>query len=145
MRIWSNDFQHQGAIPTKFTCDDTDLSPHLQWDGIPEGTKSLALIVDDPDAPRGTWVHWLVCDIDPNSTGTAQNTIPEGGRQVDNDFRKPNYGGPCPPSGTHRYFFKLYALKVPKINANDKTAFYDEVKKHRLDRAFIMGKYTRNR
>jgi len=143
MRIWSNDFEHEGMIPTKFSCDDTDISPHLQWDGVPPEAKSLALIMDDPDAPRGTWVHWLVCDIDPKATGSQQNSIPPNGRQVNNDFRKPGYGGPCPPSGVHRYFFKLYALDVTKLKANDKAAFYDEVKKHHIARALVMGKYKR--
>jgi len=143
MKIWSNDFEHEGMIPSKFSCDDTDISPHLQWEGIPPEAKSLALIMDDPDAPRGTWVHWLVCDIDPRSTGAKQNSIPSNGRQVNNDFRKPDYGGPCPQSGVHRYFFKLYALDVPKLKANDKTTFYDEVKKHHIARAFVMGKYKR--
>jgi len=120
MRIWSNDFEHEGMIPTKFSCDDTDISPHLQWDGVPPEAKSLALIMDDP-----------------------QNSIPPNGRQVNNDFRKPGYGGPCPPSGVHRYYFKLYALDIPKLKANDKAAFYDEVKKHHIARALVMGKYKR--
>ena len=114
MRIWSNDFHHEGKIPKVFTCDDRDVSPHLAWDGIPEGTQSLALIVDDPDAPVGTWVHWLVSDIPPHVAEMPQGTVPVGARQVTNDFGKVEYGGPCPPGGTHRYFHKLYALSVPR-------------------------------
>jgi Raf kinase inhibitor-like YbhB/YbcL family protein len=145
MRIWSNDFKHEGPIPSKFTCDAEDLSPHLAWDDIPESTRSLALIVDDPDAPVGLWVHWLVADIPPNVMGSARGGIPTGGRQVTNDFRKPDYGGPCPPSGVHRYFFKLYALDADKMSASDKDSFYREVEDRKIAEAVLMGRYQRKR
>lgn len=145
MRIWSNDFQHEDMIPRLFTCDDQDISPHLAWDGVPEGTQSLALIVDDPDAPVGTWVHWLVCDIPPNVKEVPRGTVPMGGREVRNDFGRTRYGGPCPPSGTHRYFHKLYALRVPRIDATEKRAFYAQVQQHKLAETYIMGHYRRGR
>jgi Raf kinase inhibitor-like YbhB/YbcL family protein len=108
MKLTSPAFEHNKSIPSKYTCQGEDVNPALAIDDIPEGTKSLALIVDDPDAPMGTWVHWVVYDIAPTSRIIDENSIP--GKQGINDFRKKNYGGPCPPSGTHRYFFKVYAL-----------------------------------
>lgn len=144
MRIWSNDFKNEGKMPKAFTCDDRDISPHLAWDGVPEGTQSLALIIDDPDCP-GTWVHWMVCDIPPHVGEMPQGTLPVGARQVTNDFGKMDYGGPCPPGGTHRYFHKLYALSVVRLQANDKRAFYTEVEVHKLAEAILMGTYKRSR
>lgn len=145
MRIWSNDFEPEGMIPSLFTCDNEDINPHLAWDGVPEGTRSLALICDDPDAPVGLWVHWLVCDIPPDVTEIPQSSVPVGATQVTNDFRKVEYGGPCPPSGIHRYFFKLYALKVDRLKAKDKKKFYKLVERDKLDEAVLMGRYTRQR
>lgn len=145
MRIWSNDFQHEGMIPSKYTCDDIDINPHLAWDEVPEGTKSFALICDDPDAPVGTWVHWLVSDIPPTVKEIPQDSVPAGAMQVANDFRKVEYGGPCPPSGVHRYFFKLYALKVDRLKAKDKKKFYALVDKYKMAEAVLMGRYTRKR
>ena len=132
-------------IPSKFTCDDQDINPHLAWEGVPEGTKSLALICDDPDAPVGTWVHWLVSDIPPSVSQIAQDSVPPGSVQVPNDFRKVEYGGPCPPSGVHRYFFKLYALKVDRLKAKDKKKFYKRVEKYKIAEAVLMGRYSRKR
>jgi len=147
MKIMSSDFNQGERIPVLFTCDDRDISPHLAWEDVPAGTKSLALIVDDPDAPMGTWVHWLVCDIPPDVREIPRGTVPAGARQVRNDFGRPEYGGPCPPSGTHRYFFKLYALDVPKLGGMpgklDKRSFYEEVEKHAVGKAELMGTYSR--
>ena len=145
MRLWSGDFQQDGMIPRMFTCDDRDVSPHLAWDGVPPGARSLALIVDDPDAPAGTWVHWLVCDIPPTVREVPRGTVPAGATQVRNDFGRPGYGGPRPPSGTHRYLHKLYALDAPRLGAADKRAFYAEVERHKLAEAVLMGKYMRGR
>ncbi len=128
MKLESNDFEHEGNVPTKFTCDGTDVSPHLAWSDVPEGTKSFALIVDDPDAPMGIWVHWLVCDISPDTRDISEDSIPLGAKQVTNDFGNEDYGGPCPPSGVHRYFFKLFAL---------------DVEKHKIAEAILMGRYGR--
>ena len=108
MKLTSPEFVHNGYIPREFTCQGEDVSPELNIEDVPEGTKSLTIIMDDLDAPVGTWVHWVVFDIAPTTTVIARNTIP--GKQGINDFGKENYGGPCPPSGKHRYFFKLYAL-----------------------------------
>ncbi|MCI0656047.1 MAG: YbhB/YbcL family Raf kinase inhibitor-like protein, partial [Acidobacteria bacterium] len=115
MKIESAAFAPEVTIPSRHTCDGEDLSPPLTWADPPEGTKSFALISDDPDAPGGTWVHWVVWNIPASSRGLAQG-VPtsaqwaDGTRQGITDFRRVGYGGPCPPSGTHRYFFHLYAL-----------------------------------
>jgi Raf kinase inhibitor-like YbhB/YbcL family protein len=111
----SSAFSDGGRIPSKYTCDGKDTSPPLSWTGIPAAGKSLALTCDDPDAPRGLWVHWVVFDLPPSATGLPEGVpatleISGGGRQGKNDFGKIGYGGPCPPSGTHRYVFTLYAL-----------------------------------
>lgn len=120
MKISSPAFEHNGRIPAKFTCDGADVSPALAIEGVPAGARSLALIMDDPDAPRGTWVHWVVWNVDPGTRTIPENTVPAGAAQGMNDFRTQGYGGPCPPSGTHRYFFKLYALKE-KLSLGPKT------------------------
>jgi Raf kinase inhibitor-like YbhB/YbcL family protein len=108
--ITSPAFQAGGDIPAKFTCNGTNVSPKLQISGVPNEAKSLVLIVDDPDAPRGLFTHWIVWNIDPKATQIAENSAPAGAVQGTSDFGKRNYGGPCPPSGTHRYFFKMFAL-----------------------------------
>lgn len=143
MKLKSKDFENGGMIPSVFTCDDRDISPHLAWEDVPEDAKSFALIVDDPDAPMGTWVHWLLCNIPPNLRELPQNNVPSGALQVKNDFGKTNYGGPCPPSGVHRYFFKLYALNIPSLEGINEKNFYDMVKEHKIAEAVLMGKYTR--
>ena len=115
MRLTSSAFEEGGAIPARHTCRGEDISPPLAWDGVPAAAKSLALICDDPDAPMGTWVHWVVFDI-PHETRAFREGVPKtdklegGARQGMTDFGAVGYGGPCPPSGTHRYFFTLYAL-----------------------------------
>lgn len=143
MKIKSNDFEPGGLIPPLFTCDGRDISPHLTWKEVPEGTKSLALIVDDPDAPMGTWVHWLMCNIPPNVRELLQGSLPAGVLQVKNDFGKADYGGPCPPGGTHRYFFKLYALNIETLERVDERNFYEKVEEHKIAEAVLMGKYSR--
>jgi Raf kinase inhibitor-like YbhB/YbcL family protein len=107
MKITSPEFKHNGPIPAKFTCQGEDINPELIIEDVPQAARSLALIMDDPDAPMGTWVHWVVYDIAVGSR-IEQGSIP--GKQGSNDFGRKDYGGPCPPSGRHRYFFKLYAL-----------------------------------
>ncbi len=143
MILKSSAFSEGGLIPPKYTCDKQDINPPLTWSDPPEGTKSFALIVDDPDAPRGTWVHWLVCDIDSSITHIAEDSVPANAQQIKNDFRKTNYGGPCPPSGTHRYFFKLYALDVEKLKGVKSSNMYDLVEKHAIEKAQLMGKYKK--
>jgi Raf kinase inhibitor-like YbhB/YbcL family protein len=118
-RLESPSFAHGGEIPRQYTCEGEDVSPELRWSDVPEGTKSLALIVDDPDAPdpkapKLTWVHWVLYDLPPAAAGlpesVSDSALPEGTRQGKNDWGVTGYGGPCPPIGRHRYFFKLYAL-----------------------------------
>src|SRR5260370_13904728 len=114
-KLTSTAFPERQAIPRQYTCDGFNVSPPLEWSGAPQGIKSFALICDDPDAPAGTWVHWVLYNLPGDRIGLVENvptteSVPGGGLQGTNDFNKIGYGGPCPPSGTHRYFFKLYAL-----------------------------------
>jgi len=143
LRIYSKDFEHEGMIPHMFTCDGDDLSPHLAWDGVPGGTKSFALIVDDPDAPMGTWVHWLVGNIPHTVFEIPRGSVPQGSEQVKNDFGRVEYGGPCPPGGVHRYFFKIYALNTPFIKGLNERNFYEQVEQHKIGVGVLMGKYSR--
>ncbi|NWF94841.1 MAG: YbhB/YbcL family Raf kinase inhibitor-like protein [Candidatus Thorarchaeota archaeon] len=142
MRIWSDDFKDGQPIPDKCAYRRDNRSPHLAWDGVPEGTKSLALLCNDPDAPVGDWIHWLVHGIPPDVT-----SIPSGGpvpgHLVKNDFGITEWGGPAPPSGTHRYFFTLYALKVPKLESVSKKNFRELCEANALSKAKIMGTYTK--
>lgn len=109
LKLTSPAFENKGNIPSKYTCDGDNVNPPLNIEGIPEKAKSLVLIIDDPDAPAGTWEHWIVWNI-PITATIEENTVPEGATQGLNDFKVHEYRGPCPPSGTHRYVFKLYAL-----------------------------------
>ena len=145
MKLTSPAFQHQQRIPAKYTCDGQDINPQLQFADVPEAAESLVLIMDDPDAPRGTWVHWTVWNMDPQTSEIAENSTPPGAVQGMTDFRRPGYGGPCPPSGTHRYFFKLYALGA-KLNLpakTDKSALEKAMEWHILARAELVGLYSR--
>ena len=142
MKLTSPAFQNGADIPSKFTCEGRDVNPALNIENIPEGTKSLALIVDDPDAPAKTWVHWVVYDILPKNK-IAEDSIP--GKQGVNDSRGHDWGGPCPPSGTHRYYFKLYALdKVLGLDEGvNKKCLEDAMEGHILGKAELMGLYRR--
>ncbi len=135
-------FKHNEMIPTKFTCQGNDINPELNISNTPAGTKSLALIIDDPDAPMGTWVHWVVFNIPPVQK-IKENSIP--GIQGYNDFKRVNFGGPCPPSGTHRYFFKLYALdSMLKLSEGaTKTDVEGAMKSHILAQTELMGLYKK--
>jgi Raf kinase inhibitor-like YbhB/YbcL family protein len=143
-------FPNAGTIPQKYTCDGPDVSPELSWTGAPPGTQSLALIADDPDAPVGTWTHWIIWDIPPGTglpEGIAKTEIlKDGARQGKNDFKRIGYGGPCPPAGKpHRYFFKLYALDTKldvKAGASRKE-LESAMKAHVLSQAELMGRYGR--
>lgn len=145
LSITSPAFSQNGMIPKRYTCDGADVSPPLEIANAPEGTKSLALIVDDPDAPAGTWVHWLVWNFAADTREIPENTIPPGALQGTNDFGKQTYGGPCPPSGTHRYFFKLYALNAPlALPAGARKAKVEEaIGGHLLGKAELIGLYRR--
>ncbi|HIE10059.1 MAG TPA: YbhB/YbcL family Raf kinase inhibitor-like protein [Kiritimatiellae bacterium] len=139
------------AIPAKYSCLGQDLSPPITWEKIPEGTRSIALICDDPDAPVGTWVHWVIFNIPPDKTGLpeavpADPKLPDGSIQGINDFRRHGYGGPCPPPGKpHRYFFKVYALDT--VLDLGPTATKQDVEKaiqgHILARGELMGTFQR--
>jgi Raf kinase inhibitor-like YbhB/YbcL family protein len=145
LKISSQAFGNNSAIPKKFTCDGEDINPLLKIENVPAGAKSLALIMDDPDAPGGMWVHWVVWNIDPGVSEIKEDSVPKGGVQGINDFRKHDYGGPCPPSGTHRYFFKLYALDtVLNIGTSStKTDLEKAMKGHIISQAQIIGLYSR--
>ena len=145
MKLTSPAFQHQQRIPAKYTCDGQDISPPLHIAEAPEAAESLVLIMDDPDAPSGTWVHWTVWNMDPKTSEIGENSGPPGAAQGMTDFHRPGYGGPCPPSGTHRYFFKLYALDT-KLNLpakTDKSALEKAMEGHILARAELVGLYSR--
>jgi Raf kinase inhibitor-like YbhB/YbcL family protein len=145
LTISSPAFQHNGRIPAKYTCDGADINPPLVIVNSSPGAKSLALIVDDPDAPRGTWVHWVVWNIGPDIKEITEHTVPSGASVGMNDFRKRSYGGPCPPSGIHRYFFKLYALDITLVLASSTTKADLEraMKGHILGQAELIGLYAR--
>lgn len=144
MKLTSPAFVHDGYIPSRFTCQGMDISPELLIGEVPEGTKEIALIVDDPDAPMGIWVHWVVFNIPPSTTKIEEDSVP--GKQGVNDFGRLNYGGPCPPSGTHRYFFKVYALSV-ELNLDEgitKEALKEAMEGHILDKAIMVGLYKKS-
>jgi Raf kinase inhibitor-like YbhB/YbcL family protein len=150
MQVTSSAFAEEQMIPPRFTCDGEDVSPALEWSQVPEGTQSFALISDDPDAPVGTWVHWVYYDI-PAQLRSLPEAIPAdeqpaaGGTQGVNDFRRIGYGGPCPPGGTHRYYFKLYALdaRLDLPPGASKQQVLDAMAGHVLAEGRLMGRYKR--
>lgn len=152
MYIKSPAFEEMKLIPIKYTCNGKDISPALSWRDLPPGTKSLVLIVDDPDAPdpkapKMTWVHWVLYNIPPETDGLCEGIkrLPEGTLEGLNDWKRTGYGGPCPPIGTHRYFFKLYALDVllPDLKKPTKTKLLKVIKGHILGEAQLIGTYQR--
>ncbi|MCL4548979.1 MAG: YbhB/YbcL family Raf kinase inhibitor-like protein [Bacteroidetes bacterium] len=151
-KLFSSAFAEGAMIPVQYTCDGVNESPPLNWSGAPKETKTFVLIVDDPDAPRGDWVHWVLFNIPASTTSLKENAslsgnFTEGIVQGMNDFRTNYYGGPCPPSGTHRYFFKLYALNI-SLSLNDsanKKQLLEAMKGHILAEAHLIGKYKRTR
>ena len=150
IKITSSAFEEGGMIPSKYTCDGADVSPPLRWEEIPGGTRSVALIGDDPDAPMGTWVHWVLFNLPADTKELAENIPPEetltnGAKQGISDFGRIGYGGPCPPSGTHRYFFKIYALDIEldlESGAN-KHQLLMAMEGHILGQGQLIGKYKR--
>jgi Raf kinase inhibitor-like YbhB/YbcL family protein len=152
LKVTSPAFKEGEMIPAKYTCDDRNVSPPLAWSGVPEETKSLALICDDPDAPMGTWVHWVLFNLPASTRELPENVAPEstlayGERQGKNSWGKTGYGGPCPPSGTHRYYFKLYALDLalPLNPAASKADVEKALRGHILAQGQLMGRYRRVR
>jgi Raf kinase inhibitor-like YbhB/YbcL family protein len=148
--ITSSAFSEGEAIPDRYTCDGPDVSPDLAWSGVPEAAASVALICDDPDAPMGTWVHWVLFNIPADAQGLPPEIPPDanlenGACHGTNDFRKLGYGGPCPPGGTHRYFFKLYALDTT-LNLDSgitKAELLEAMEGHVLAEGQLMGTYSR--
>jgi Raf kinase inhibitor-like YbhB/YbcL family protein len=145
LMISSPAFENNGLIPEEYTCEGRNVNPRLVIGNIPPGTKSFALIVDDPDAPMGTWVHWVVWNIPPETREIRENSLPAGANQGLNDFRKHEYGGPCPPSGTHRYFFKLYALDalLDLPHNTTKTGLEKAMTGHVIEHSGVVGLYKR--
>lgn len=154
LTLKSPDFAHLGEIPKTFTCDGNDHSPALSWSGVPEHTQSLALIVDDPDAPdpakpKMTWVHWLLYNIPSTVTelprAVSASDLPAGTQPGKNDWKRIGYGGPCPPVGRHRYFHKLYALniKLPDLHQPNKAQLEAAMAGHIIGQAELMGTYQR--
>ncbi len=148
--VTSDAFKEGGMILAKHTCDGQNISPPLNWQQIPQGTKSFALISDDPDAPVGVWVHWVMWNIPAESNGLPQNIpptsqLPDGSKQGVTSAGRHGYHGPCPPSGTHRYYFKIYALDVMLDLPGDSTKqnLLDAMKGHILAEGALMGKYKR--
>lgn len=149
-------FEHNGAIPSRHTCDGMNVSPQLSWSGVPANTRSLVLIVDDPDAPdpkapKMTWVHWVLYNIPPDTTGLSEDiaaeALPAGTLQGKNDWQKLGYGGPCPPIGTHRYFHKLIALNavLPDLKSPTKAVLEGMIQGYIIDRVELVGRYQRQR
>ncbi|MGA9665866.1 MAG: YbhB/YbcL family Raf kinase inhibitor-like protein [Gallionella sp.] len=156
MNISSPSFQQNGAVPSRHTCDGKDVSPPLEWTGVPAGTRSMALLVDDPDAPdpaspKMTWVHWVLYNMPAGTGGLAEGVaekhLPAGTMQGINDWHRTGYGGPCPPIGKHRYFFKLYALDIvlPDLKQPAKAALERAMRGHVIGQAELVGLYQRGR
>ena len=154
LALTSTAFTHNGPIPKPYTCQGKDISPALVWSGLPAGTKSLALIVDDPDAPdpkapKMTWVHWVLYNIPASATGlpeaVAPAALPAGTREGKNDWKRTGYGGPCPPIGRHRYFHKLYALDIvlPDLKQPTKAELERAMQGHVLAKIELMGTYQK--
>lgn len=154
MMLSSTAFANNGAIPKRYTCSGADVSPPLAWSGVPAQTKSLALIMDDPDAPdprapRMTWVHWVLYNIPVTAEGLPEDAeahgLPAGAQSGVNDFKRTGYGGPCPPVGRHRYFHKLYALDevLPELHKPTKSALLAAMQNHVIGQAQLVGTYRK--
>ena len=156
LKLTSTSFAHGDSIPAKYTCEGEDTSPPLHWDSIPDRARSLALIVDDPDAPdpkapKLTWVHWVLYNIPANTTGlpegVASTSLPAGTQEGLNDWKHPGYGGPCPPIGRHRYFHKLYALDtvLTGLKQPSKAQLEIAMKDHVIAKTELVGTYQKSR
>jgi Raf kinase inhibitor-like YbhB/YbcL family protein len=156
LTLHSSAFTQGKAIPTKYTCEGADVSPPLEWNGVPAGTRSLVLIIDDPDAPdpkapKMTWVHWVIYNLPPDITGLAEaldaSNLPAGAEQGINDWKKSAYGGPCPPIGRHRYFHKLYALDkvLSGLHKPTKANVETAMQGHILAQAELVGTYMKSK
>ncbi|MFX1445614.1 MAG: YbhB/YbcL family Raf kinase inhibitor-like protein [Promethearchaeota archaeon] len=141
MKLISDDFKQKQSMDKKFSFRAGNISPHLRWEDAPSQTKGFALSCNDPDAPVGDWIHWLICNIPANV-----NEIPQGGpipgTELENDYGEVGYGGPAPPSGTHRYFFRIYALDVEYLEGITKKNFQKKIKEHTIESAELIGLYS---
>jgi len=155
LTLTTESFVQNGMIPIRHTCDDQDISPELSWTETPTGTKSLVLIVDDPDAPdpadpKMTWVHWILYNIPPDINGLPEGAsvagLPSGTREGINDWQRTGYGGPCPPIGTHRYFHKLYAVDIvlPDLKQPTKAVLEEAMQGHVIEYFELIGLYRRS-
>jgi len=144
-KLTSPAFNHGSQIPSKYTCDGENSNPHLIIHGVPANTKSLALVVEDPDAPAGLWIHWVMWNISPEVKEIRERTVPYGAEEGRNTNKELGYDGPCPPSGTHRYFFRLYALdtKLKLLAEAGKQALDEAMAQHIIATAELMGTYSR--
>ena len=148
--LTSGAFKEGQSIPAPYTCDGVNISPPLEWSGVPKTAKTVAIVVDDPDAPSGTWVHWVLYNLPAGNIGLVENvpateSLKAGGFQGKNDFGKIGYGGPCPPSGTHRYFFRVYALdsELPLKAGASKAELMKAMEGHIVLQGQLMGTYRR--
>ena len=145
LKMTSSAFSEGGKIPKKYTCDNSNVNPPLRIENLPKAVKSLALIVDDPDAPGRTWTHWLLWNIDPKTTEIREDSAPQNAVQGTSDFGSARYGGPCPPSGAHRYYFKAYALDTALSlpSSANKAAVEKAIAGHIVAKGSLMGTYSR--
>ena len=150
IKIESKEFNEGNPIPKRYTCDDVNISPPLTWSSIPEEAKSIAIICEDPDAPGGTWSHWVIFNLPGDISGLdefvmGREILDNGAVQGVNDFGTIGYGGPCPPSGTHRYYFKIYALdrKIEITSRINRSELLENMGGHIIDQGQLMGIYTR--
>lgn len=144
--ITSSVFNEGGQIPTEYTCEGKNVNPPIEISNIPEGTRSLAILIDDPDATIGSWTHWLIWNIDPNVDRIDPSSVPEGAEEGTNDFGVVGYGGPCPPGGEHHYRFVVYALDVPVLDLEStvrRPAAVRAFRKHEIEKAILTGLYRR--
>ena len=146
MELMSSAFKANGPIPVRYTCDGENINPPLLVNDVPLGTQSMVLTIEDPDAERGVWTHWLLWGIPFNTTVINEGTVPMGAIEGMTDFQRPGYGGPCPPSGMHRYFFTLYALDttIDLPPDTDKQKLKEVIEEHVIDKAELVGTYQRS-
>ncbi len=143
MKLLSKDIENGKLIPKEFGCDAVGYNPELHWLEAPAQTKSFALVVKDPDAPIGTFYHWLVCNVPASVSFIPKDSVPAGAIQIVNDSGRKEYCAPCPPSGTHRYFFSVFALDVETLDCNSTQEFLQEIEKHKIASAEIMCPFKR--
>ena len=146
LTVTSSAFTNNEAIPAEYTCDGSEMSPPLAWSKVPADTKSIAILVEDPDAPKGTFTHWLVTNIAPTTTELAKEAnLPTGAVAMKNGKGATGYAGPCPPTGTHHYHFRVFALDEAKVKATTRAAFLTEIKNHTLASGELVGTYEKRK